>query len=86
MPDRRYYTNMGISEPYRIYNAEGLGQAIKHFREEAGLTQAELAARLGIPQPRLSELEAGKVTEQTERLVAVFKALGVRIVVGKADW
>lgn len=32
------------------------------------------------------KLEGGKVTEQAERLVALFKALGVRIIVGEADW
>lgn len=77
---------MRITDPYRVYNARALGQAIKHFRQGAGLTQAELAESVGMRQSHLSELESGKMTEQTQRLVALFKALGVRIVVGKADW
>jgi len=77
---------MAIEEPFRVYNAAGLGQAVRHFREQARLTQTQLADRVGIRQSYLSELEAGKATEQTERLVALFKALGTRIVVGKADW
>jgi transcriptional regulator with XRE-family HTH domain len=77
---------MRISEPYRVYNARALGQAIRHFRQEAGLTQAELAAQVGMRQSRLSELESGHMTEQTQRLIALFKALDVRIVVAKADW
>lgn len=77
---------MRITDPYRIYNAQSLAQAIKHFRHEAGLTQAELAERIGMRQSHLSELESGKMTEQTQRLIALFKALGVRLVVGKAEW
>jgi transcriptional regulator with XRE-family HTH domain len=77
---------MPIQEPFRVYNAESLGHAVRHFREQAGLTQTELAERVGIQQYYLSQLETGKVTEQTRRLVALFKTLGVRIVVGKADW
>ena len=77
---------MRIPEPYRIYNAASLGQAVRHFREEAGLTQAELARQVGLQQSHLSELESGKMTEQTRRLVSLFKALGVRMVVERADW
>jgi HTH-type transcriptional regulator/antitoxin HipB len=82
----RYYLNMEISDQYRIYNAQALGEAVRHYREEAGLTQAELAARVGLRQSYLSELESGHTTEQVQRLVALFKALGVRVIVGKADW
>lgn len=81
-----YYPDMRITEPYRIYNPRSLGQAVRHFRKEAGLTQAELAAKVGMRQSHLSELESGKTTEQTERLLALFKALDARIVVAKADW
>ncbi|MGH9917455.1 MAG: helix-turn-helix domain-containing protein [Nitrososphaerales archaeon] len=77
---------MPSNAQFRIYNPEGLGQAVKHFREVAGLTQAELADRVDIQRSYLAELENGGVTEQTQRLVALFKALGVRITVGEADW
>jgi transcriptional regulator with XRE-family HTH domain len=77
---------MSTIDQYRVYNAEALGQAVKHFRERAGLTQVELAHRTGIRRTYLAELETGHVTEQTERLVRLFNELGVRIVVGGADW
>ena len=77
---------MTIANPYRIYNARALGEALRHFREESGLTQTELAARVGLRQSYISELESGHTTEQVQRLVALFKALDVRMVVGKADW
>jgi transcriptional regulator with XRE-family HTH domain len=77
---------MSISDPFRIYNPQALGEALRHFRQEQGLSQAELARSIGVHQSYLSELEAGKVTEHTQRLFALFKMLGVRMIVGKADW
>lgn len=71
---------------YRVYNPEALGQAVKFFREKAGLTQAQLAEQVGIQRSYLAELEAGEVTEQTRRLVALLKALGARLVISEADW
>jgi len=77
---------MSITKEFRVYNAEGLGEAIRHFREQAGMTQTELAELVGIRQSYLSELENGHANEQVRRLIALFKALGVRVVVGQADW
>jgi len=77
---------MSIAKEFRVYNAEGLGEAIRHFREQAGMTQTELAELVGIRQSYLSELENGHANEQVRRLIALFKALGVRVVVGQADW
>ena len=77
---------MSIEKEFRVYNAEGLGEAIRHFREQAGMTQTELAELVGIRQSYLSELENGHLNEQTRRLIALFRALGVRAVVGRADW
>jgi len=77
---------MSIENEFRVYNAEGLGEAIRHFREQAGMTQTELAELVGIRQSYLSELENGHANEQVRRLIALFKALGVRVVVGQADW
>lgn len=71
---------------FRIYTPASLGAAIRHYRLEAGLTQAELADQAGLHRPYLSSLEAGKETEQLKRLFRVFRKLGVRMTVGKADW
>jgi y4mF family transcriptional regulator len=74
------------AQPYRIYNADSLGAAIRHFRKEAGLTQAELADLAGLGRSYLSELESGKETEQVRRLLRVLRQLGVRMTIEKADW
>jgi HTH-type transcriptional regulator / antitoxin HipB len=74
------------SEAFRIYTPESLGAAIRHYRREAGLTQAELAKRAGLHRSYLSDLERGKETEQVRRILRVLRQLGVRMTLGKADW
>ncbi|MDF3083628.1 helix-turn-helix domain-containing protein [Burkholderia sola] len=49
------------------------------FRKSAGLTQAQLAARLGITQQSYAQLEANPSAVSIERLFKVLNALGVRM-------
>jgi DNA-binding XRE family transcriptional regulator len=72
--------------PFRIYTPASLGDAIRHYRTEAGLTQARLAEMAGLQRSYLSELESGKETEQVKRLFRVLRQLGVRMTLDKADW
>jgi transcriptional regulator with XRE-family HTH domain len=78
--------NQGQHGPFRIYTPSSLGEAIRHYRSEAGLTQAELAERAGLRRRYLSELESGKETEQVKRLLRVLRQLGVRMTLDRADW
>jgi HTH-type transcriptional regulator/antitoxin HipB len=73
-------------QPFRIYTAESIGQAIRHYRKQAGLTQAELADRVGIQQSYLSRLEQGHETEQLRRVLAILRHLGVRATLRHEDW
>lgn len=73
-------------ESFRIYTPESFGAAIKHFRQEAGFTQAQLAERAGLHRSYLSQLEQGTETEQMRRLLRILKQLGVRITLERADW
>ena len=77
---------MDSQHQFRIYSPESFGAAIKHYRSEAGLTQAELAERVGLNRTYLSALERGHETEQVRRLLRVLKELGVRVTLQKADW
>ena len=72
--------------PYRVYNAKSLGDAIRHYRREAGISQAQFAETAGLNRTYLSNLESGKETEQVRRLLRVLRQLGVRMTLDKADW
>lgn len=52
------------------------GYALQVAREDAGVTQAELARRLGTAQSAISRLEAGRTRVTVEYLAAVASALG----------
>jgi transcriptional regulator with XRE-family HTH domain len=47
------------------------------------LTQAQFAEMAGLRQSQISELESGKMTAQTRRLVTLLKLLGVKIILLK---
>ncbi|AJY10514.1 helix-turn-helix domain-containing protein [Burkholderia dolosa] len=49
------------------------------FRKSAGLTQAQLAARLGVTQQSYAQLEANPAAVSIERLFRVLTVLGVRL-------
>jgi len=80
------HASTGSRSSFRIYTAASLGDAIRHYRTEAGLTQAQLAEMAGLQRSYLSELESGKETEQLKRIVRVLRQLGVRMTLDKADW
>jgi len=79
-------TSDSDEKPFRVYTAASIGPAIKHYRKEAGLTQAELAERVGLTREYLSRLEQGHETAQVRRILAVLRELGVRATLHKADW
>jgi HTH-type transcriptional regulator / antitoxin HipB len=72
--------------PFRIYTAASIGQAIRHYRRQAGLTQAELADQVGVDRTYLSRLERGQETEQLRRILAMLRQLGIKVTLERADW
>lgn len=73
-------------QPYRVYTGASIGPAIRHYRLEAGLTQAELAELVGLSPSYLSRLETGEGTEELRRVVRILKQLGVRMTLQHAEW
>lgn len=57
-----------------------MGQHIKEARLKAGITQAELADKLGIPYQSIGQWERGLRTPKIETLRKIAKALGIHIV------
>lgn len=57
-----------------------LGHRLAELRGEVGLTQAEIAARMGISQPRISKLENGDLAQmEVDTLRRYVDALGGRL-------
>ena len=86
-----YCTDMSVndsraSKPFRIYNAQTLGAAIRYYRAAEGMSQTELAERTSIPRNYVNALENGHETEHLSRLLTVLRELGVRMTLDKADW
>jgi transcriptional regulator with XRE-family HTH domain len=74
-------------QSFRIYSPQSFGTAIRHYREQAGLTQQELAELTGIDRTYLGRLERGTAqSEQLRRILLLLRQMGVRVVLQKADW
>ncbi|MDB5876954.1 MAG: transcriptional regulator, family [Variovorax sp.] len=59
-----------------------LGLLLKAARKEAGLSQADLAQRLGISQSRMSHMELNPGSISMAQLLAIFGVLDMEIMVG----
>ena len=73
-------------QPYRVYTGASMGPAIRHYRLQEGMTQAELADLVGLTPTYLSRLENGEGTEELRRIIRILKQLGVRMTLQHADW
>lgn len=62
-----------------IHSPQDLGRVVRHVRTQHGLTQRELAAKLGVTHRWFSELESGKGKQANDRYFEVLRALGVRL-------
>ena len=62
-----------------------LAMEIHELREKRGLSQRELAERLGTTQSAVARLEAGNVSPSLPTLDKVAEALGVELIVSFVD-
>jgi HTH-type transcriptional regulator/antitoxin HipB len=56
-----------------------MGEILSAGRRRAGLTQAEVAVRIGVSQSRISTLEADSGTLTLNQLLALFGAYGLQL-------
>lgn len=69
-------------EAYReAREAFALAERVREAREQRGVTQAELAARIGSTQPAIARLEAGGITPSLETLRRIASTLNLELVV-----
>jgi transcriptional regulator with XRE-family HTH domain len=59
-------------------DTENIGQRIARLRKERGLTQKQLAEKVGIIQVLVSDYEKGKLRLHAEMVVRFAQALGVK--------
>lgn len=64
-----------------IHSCEELGKAIRDLRRSQGVTQAQLAGLSNTGVRFISDLENGKETCQTGKVLHVLAILGVDIVI-----
>lgn len=83
--------NERAGTPARRRGYERAGRAIRlamevhDLREKRGLSQRELAERLGTTQSAIARLEAGNVSPSLPTLDKIAEALGVELVVSFRD-
>jgi HTH-type transcriptional regulator/antitoxin HipB len=63
----------------RITTTRDLASAIRGRRFALGLTQADVAARVGVSRPWLSQIEAGKPTANIGLVIRLLDALGLQL-------
>ncbi len=62
-----------------VTSSDELAALLRQMRREAGLTQIELAASIGIHQPQVSAVESGKQLPKTDMLIPWIQACGGRL-------
>ncbi len=67
---------------YALHCAAFAGELVLAARAAAGITQAELAERLGTSQPTIARWEGGRQIPSVRTLVRVAKATGFDLVLG----
>ena len=65
---------------YPVRTPTQLGQLLKALRMERKLTQADVAARMGLLQSKISALEANPGRTSVERMFRLLSVLGVELV------
>lgn len=68
---------------YHLRTAAQLSVLLQAFRKESGLTQSEVALRLGVTQQTYSTLERNAETVGLGRLLKLLGILGVELVLSK---
>ncbi|MET0268172.1 MAG: helix-turn-helix transcriptional regulator [Duganella sp.] len=65
---------------FAIRNADQLTGVLQAFRKESGLSQTEVATRMGLTQQKQSYLELNAQSASAERVLMLLSVLGVELV------
>ena len=72
-----------MTSHFTVRTADQLPTLLQAFRKQAGLTQNEVALRLGVTQQTYSTLERKADTVSAARLLKLLNILGVELVLSK---
>ena len=70
---------------FAVQTAEQLPALLKAFRKDSGLTQAQVAASLGVTQQTLSALERNAKKVSDDRLLQLLGILGVEMALRRKE-
>lgn len=70
---------------YPIQTLSQLRPILQSFRKKAGLTQAAVAAKLGITQQSYAQIEANPASTSVDRLYKILRLLNVDLVLMQAQ-
>jgi len=68
---------------FTVRTADQLPPLLQAFRKDAGLTQSEVALRLGVSQQTYSAMERNADKVGTARLLKLLNILGAELILGK---
>lgn len=68
-----------MGPPTPVLTPASLGRILQSARKARGLTQAQLAARVGVSQARMSALEREPGTLSVDQLLAICGSLGLQL-------
>lgn len=74
-----YYSITVLTGVKGMITKKELGKRIKKFREDFDLSQEELAARLSLPRPSISQIESGQREVSSIEVAKLSKIFGVSI-------
>lgn len=66
---------------YSIRNAADIGAAIRGARNQAELTQAELAQLVGVSRPYLAQVEGGRTSRLLDLLLDLMRLLDLELII-----
>lgn len=67
------------TQTWHIRSPKALGAALHDARREAGLSQADLAKKLGTTRHRISRLERGDISDQLLLILRILERLQVEL-------
>jgi len=74
-----------MASEFPIRTSDQLTGVLQAFRKESGMSQTEVAERMGLTQQKLSHLELNAQNASADRLLRLLSVLGVELVLRRSE-